>query len=94
MTKKKGTWAPRKSQLSTAKSGGIGHVSFEAYFLRDLYAQGKVDDKLLAEIIKQNRLNVDVNEVVAALKDAAGGAIPRGLANTIADIASIVADCN
>lgn len=91
---KSGTWAPRKSQLSSGSKEGIGNVSFEAYFLRDLYSRGKVDDKLVAEIIAQNKLQANAADVIAALKDNSGSSIPRGLANIISDIAAIVADCN
>lgn len=88
---KKETWAPVSSVFTGGKGqGGPGQVSFEAYFLRDLYKHGKIDDKLLRDIAAQNQLNVNMDEVIAVLKDTEGKNIPRGLAAIIADLAAIV----
>lgn len=89
----KGVWAPKTSQLKGGATSP-GQVSFEAYFLRDLYKQGKIDDKLLAEVIEQNKLPVNVKDVVAAIKDVTGASIPRGLVSHIADIASVISQMN
>jgi hypothetical protein len=71
-----------------------GPVSFELYFLRDLYANGYIDDKLLQEIIEQNEIAVDFAEVIAAIKDASGTSIPPGLARQVADIAVAIVGAN
>jgi hypothetical protein len=75
--------------------GAKGPTSFEAYFLRDLYSKGKIDDRLIKQIVEENGLDVRlVNSALKALKQTGGAAIPRGTANFLRDLASIVADAN
>ena len=86
-------WAPKTSQFKGGASGP-GPVSFEAYFLRDLFNQGKIDEELLSEIVTQNKLPVDVKDVMSTIKYTSGASIARGLAKHIADIASIISETN
>jgi hypothetical protein len=93
MAKKEEPRAPRDSKFGKGAKRG-GSVSFETYFLRDLYQRGKIDDKLIAEILTQNQIEASVEQVLAAIKDTTGQSLPRGLARHIADLASVIANHN
>ena len=92
-TKKIEPRAPRSTVFASKTTSG-GAVSFEAYFLRDLYAAGKVTDKSIAEILKQDQIKTPLKDVLAALKDTHGVALPRGLARSIADLARTISERN
>ena len=87
------TRAPKASKFERSDVNG-GGVSFEAYFLRDLYQQEKIDEDLIEEIVKENDMRADVDEVMETIADPRGGSIESGLANHIAEVASVVADWN
>ena len=71
-----------------------GAVSFEVYFLRDLFAKGKVTEKLLDQVIQENGIPISLAEVLAVLTDKSGESLPGGLASHLANIASVVGDNN
>ncbi len=71
-----------------------GSVSFEAYFLRDLYRKGKIDDSLISELCKAEKIEGSPKDIIRILADTEGGNIPRGLASAIASLAQVVADQN
>jgi len=91
--KKEEPRAPRDSKFSKGPRRG-GSVSFETYFLRDLYQRGKIDDKLIREILEQNQIEASVEQVLEAIKDTTGQDLPRGLARHIADLAAAIAGHN
>ena len=93
MTKKKAdVWAPVTNTGTAGRTGG--RVSFEAYFLRDLYAQGKVTDQLIKDVVQQEGLTVDPDEVIKALADHSSTNLPRALSRGIAELAEIISDQN
>ncbi|WP_396613538.1 hypothetical protein ACH9L7_16495 (plasmid) [Haloferax sp. S1W] len=93
MSKESETWAPTASKFEGGDVNG-GCVSFEAYFLRDLYQQEKIDGSLIEDIIVENDMQVDVDDVMRAIADPHGGSIESELAGYIADVASVVAVWN
>lgn len=85
--------APTNWKFERATNRG-GSASFEAYFLRDLYQKGEIDDRLIEEIVEQNQMSVSVDDVVGALKDPSGDSIPSVMADHLANIAHVVVDAN
>lgn len=93
MSEKSETWAPKASKFERSNVNG-GCVSFEAYFLRDLYQQEKIDEDLIEEIIVENDMRVDVDDVMEAIADPRGGSIESELASHVAEVAAVVTDWN
>lgn len=91
--KKDDLWAPRTNTGKYRSTDG-NSVSFESYFLRDLYKQGKINDKLIRDIFNDEKILGDVEEVVKIISDPKGQNIPRGLAQAIRDLAQVVVEQN
>ena len=93
-TEKKGDVRAPMSRTGAFGSKSGGGCSFEAYFLRDLYRQGPIDDQLIKEIVKKEKLDVSPEDVIKVIGDTSGMAVPRGLTRYIADLAAIVVEDN
>lgn len=65
-------------------------ASFGAYFLRDLYQKGLLDEAIVRELVEQERLDVPLDQVMEAIRDPQGNAIPRGLVRYVEDVAELV----
>jgi hypothetical protein len=96
MAKEKKPWAPRTNsgKIGNKETTDGNSVSFEAYFLRDLYSQGKIDDKLIKEIIEVEKLNVKPEDVIEIISNTSGAGFPRGLVDPIRNLAQIVVERN
>ncbi len=87
--------APLKSMPFRGKGGPGGQVSFETYFLRDLFQRGLIDEGLIRELVRDNALDdTRVDDVIKILQNRSGTDMPRGLVDFVEGLASVIADRN
>lgn len=84
--------APYTARLGK-KSGGP--VSFNAYFLRDMYSKGKLSEKVIKEIVSTNGIkDATLKDIMSAIKKTDGSHITKNVSVSLAAIADVVADMN
>ena len=65
-----------------------GPTSFAAYFLRDLYQQGKLSEATIREIVQENGITqAPIEEIIAAIKDIGGDYIKQNVADALGYVA-------
>lgn len=76
------------------KGKGRKHLSFATYFLRDMAARGKLNEKDLAVTLKEMGVSISAEEVMEVIKDTQGTEISDRLADIMEPLASIHVDRN
>ena len=78
-------------KIIAPKLGEENEVSFETYFLRQLYAEGKITDDFLDDITSKESNKL---EILNTIKNLEGDLISKDLANSISKIARQVGTKN
>ncbi|WP_297341490.1 hypothetical protein [Pseudophaeobacter sp.] len=80
--------------IESRKGTGRKHLSFATFFLRDMAAKGKLNEKDLAVTLKEMGVSISPDEVMEVIKDAQGVEISDRIADIMEPLASIHVDRN